>query len=146
MKLLVGIDFSDASDTVLARAKELACAMSASVLLVHAACPEPDFMGLGPGPQSVRDVWAKEFREEHRQIQDMAKDFADIGIHARGVLVQGPTVETIIEEADKQGADMIVLGTHGHSTLRQLLLGSVSEGVLHATNRSVLIVPTRPEG
>lgn len=48
--------------------------------------------------------------------------------------------EIIVNEADKWGADLIVLGTHGRSGLTRLLLGSVAEEVVRKTNVPVHIV------
>ena len=56
---------------------------------------------------------------------------------------QGPTIETIIEEAGRLKVDMIVVGSHGHGAMYQLLVGSVSEGVLHRATCPVLVVPAR---
>jgi nucleotide-binding universal stress UspA family protein len=56
--------------------------------------------------------------------------------------VQGATVETILKEALKLDVDMIVAGSHGRGAMYQLLVGSVSEGVLHKSKCPVIVVPT----
>ncbi|MEW5940915.1 MAG: universal stress protein [Chloroflexota bacterium] len=65
------------------------------------------------------------------------------GLDATALVVQGATVETILNEASKLEADMIVVGSHGHGALYQLLVGSVCEGVLRKAACPVLVVPTR---
>ena len=49
--------------------------------------------------------------------------------------------QAILEVADEEEARVVVLGTRGHSRVRSLLMGSVSSGVLHHSERAVLVVP-----
>lgn len=143
MKLLVGVDLAESTETVVKRAEELAQRLSAAVWLLHVAEPEPDFVGLGVGPQHVRDSLSKEFHQEHVQIQLIADSLRDTGIDTTALLVQGATAETILKEAAKLQVDMIVLGSHGRGQVQQIMLGSVSAGVLHKSDCPVLIVPIR---
>ena len=103
------------------------------------------FVGFEAGPQSVRDARANELRNEHRAFQQQAKEICGKGVDAEAYLIQGPTVDTILEQADHLQADLLVLGSHGHGALYRALLGSVCEGVLRRTNIPVLIVPARLE-
>ena len=64
------------------------------------------------------------------------------GLDVTPMLVQGPTVELLLNEADKLGIDMIIMGSHGHGALYNALVGTVSEGVLHKAKCPVLIVPS----
>ena len=66
----------------------------------------------------------------------------DTGLDATALLVEGAAAELIVEQAAKLDVDMIIVGSHGHGAMRQLLLGSVSEGVLHRSKCPVLVVPT----
>lgn len=143
MKLLVAVDLAESTETVVKKAEELAQRLSAAVWLLHAAEPEPDFVGLGVGPQHVRDNLSKTFHQEHARLQSMSADLRNKGIDATALLVQGATAETILNEAEKLQADIIVLGSHGRSPAQQIILGSVSAGVLHKAGCPVLIVPTR---
>ena len=142
MKLLVGVDLSDFTEKVVKKAEEIATALSAKVWLLHVAEPEPDFVGLEVGPQSTRDSLSKRFHAEHREIQEMAERLRKTDLDTTALLVQGATVETILKEASKLDVDMIVVGSHGRGAMYQLLVGSVSEGVLHKSECPVLVVPT----
>ena len=56
-------------------------------------------------------------------------------------MIQGPTVQALLDEAEKLGTDVIIMGSHGHGVLHQVLMGSVCEGVLHKSTRPVLVIP-----
>ncbi len=139
--ILVPIDFSDVTEAVLARAAELGRALGARLRLLHVAAPEPDFVGFEVGPDSVRHSVAKELREDHRALQAHQDALRAQGLDATALLVPGSGAEKILEEAEQLGADMIVIGSHGHGALHALLVGSVCKGVLHGASCPVLVVP-----
>lgn len=143
MKLLVAVDFSERTERVLQVASELAQRLGASAWVVHVADPDPDFVGYDAGPDVVRDQVAKELRDEHRRLQAYADDMRAAGVDATAMLVRGPTVETLLEMADKQDADLIVAGSHGRSMVGEMLLGSVSQGLIRAARWPVTVVPMK---
>ena len=143
MKLLVCVDLSESTDRIVAKAGEVARALSAKVWLLHVAEPEPAFIGLDVGPQTVRDSLSQEFHKDLRQVQEFAERLRKDGLDATALVVQGATVETILSEASKLEADMIVAGSHGHGAMYQLLVGSICEGVLRKAGCPVLVVPIR---
>ncbi|MFN3168987.1 MAG: universal stress protein [Phycisphaeraceae bacterium] len=140
-KLLAAIDFSDASQRVLDAAVAEAEARGAGLVLVHAASPEPAFIGYEVGPACERDARADHLREEHRKLQAMAEACRAKGVEAKALLVAGHSAEKIIEEADAHDAAMIVLGSHGHGAVYSLIVGSVTSGVLKRSKRPVLVIP-----
>jgi nucleotide-binding universal stress UspA family protein len=139
--ILAAVDFSEISQQVLGRASLLAESLGARLWLIHVAAPEPDFVGYEAGPPGVRDQVAKHLREDDHRLQLIAEGSPERGVDTTALLVQGPTVETILKEAGKLEADLIVLGSHGRGAAPRALLGSTSEGVLHETDVPVLIVP-----
>ncbi len=141
MKLLVAVDFSGPTDLILRVASRLAGSLDASVWLVHVAEPEPDFVGYDAGPEVVRGQVAKELRDEHRKLQALADQMREAGVDAKSMLVQGPTVETLLAMAEKQDADLIVVGSHGRGMVAGMLLGSVSQGLIRAGRCPVTVVP-----
>ncbi len=142
MKILVAVDLSEATAKIVEEAKNMAEALSAKLWLIHAARPEPAFIGYDPGPQSVRDSVAKEFHVEHGKIHDLAESLRQAGLEVTALLVQGESVQAILHEAEKFDVDMIIIGSHGRGLMHQLILGSTSEGVLHKARCPVLVVPT----
>ncbi len=142
MNVLVAIDFSDASDPTLEAVKKFFNGDHHHVHLLHAAEPDPDFVGYDAGPPAVRDQVAAEYHKEHQDLQAMAAGLKAAGVHATSLLVRGPFIETILEEATKLDAQMIVVGSHGHGATYDILVGSISNGVIRKSKLPVLVVPT----
>jgi nucleotide-binding universal stress UspA family protein len=143
MRLLVAIDLSGFTTRVLDAARRTAEATASSVWLLHVAAPEPDFVGYDAGPKVVRDQVAVEYREQHRELQAHADALRGGGIDATALLVQGPTAKTILAEAERLNADLIVMGTHGHGAVFELLVGTISHAVLRESTIPVLLIPVR---
>jgi len=144
VRLLVCVDFSPVTAGVVEQASLLARALGAEVRLLHVGAPDPDFVGYQAGPATVRDGVARALRDEHRALEDLAERLRAAGVDVKPLMVQGPTRDAIVEQARTFRADMIVLGSHGHGALFNLLVGSVAEGVLHAARVPVLVVPSKP--
>ena len=140
-RIIAAVDFSSVSDEVVRHAANLAEAFSAELVLLHVAAPDPDFVGYDAGPRSVREMRAQDLRDEHRGLQETAKQLRGRGLDAEALLIQGPTVDTIAERAEHLGADLVVLGSHGHGAVYRALMGSVSEGVLRRAPCPILVVP-----
>ena len=143
--ILVAVDFSPVSERAVDAAAALAGGVGGKVWLLHVAAPDPDFVGYSVGPTEVRDSIASALRTEHRDLEALAARVAQSGVEVEPLMIQGPTVEAIVHKATDLDADVIVLGSHGHGVLMRALLGSVSEGVLRAAGRPVLIVPTNKD-
>ena len=142
MKLLVCVDLSESTEIIVKKIEETAKALSAKVWLLHNAVPEPDFVEFKVDPQAARESLAKKFHAEHCQIQELANRLRKAGLDTTALLVHGATVETILKEASELDVDMIVVGSHGRGAMYQLLVGSVSEGILHNSRCPILVVPT----
>ncbi|MBX2983899.1 MAG: universal stress protein [Flavobacteriales bacterium] len=139
--ILVPLDLNAETDRVLDRATQIAQAFGAKLWLLHVAAPDPDFVGYEAGPQYIRDVRAETLKEERTKLHRMVAELAASKLEAQPIMVMGPTVETILAEAERLHADLIVMGTHGRRGLAKAFLGSTSDDVLRANRYSVLIVP-----
>lgn len=140
-KIIVAVDFSPLSAAVIRYGVKLASAFSARVVLLHAAAPDPDFVGYEVGPQNVRDARAETLRFEHRELQRLADQLRGQGLNAEAMLVEGPTVDTILSVAATSGADLLVVGSHGHGAVARAFLGSVSTGIVHHSPIPVMVIP-----
>ncbi len=155
-RVLVAIDLKPGTDHLLAEAQRYAKALDAIVDIIHVADPDPDFVGYiksaptaetgGHAPinydQTLRDDRAKEFRLEHQQAQAVADQMRAAGIRVdQALTVQGPTLETILEEARKLGADLLILGSHQHSALYRLWYGDIAIDAAKEAPCALLVVP-----
>lgn len=142
-RMLVPVDFSSTTDAVLDAAATLARSLKSELFLVHVARPEPEFITYEPGPASVRQAVAREITEEHHKLHELDHKLEGQGFKVTSLVIQGYTVEKILQEIDRLNIDLVVMGSHGHGALYHLLLGSVSEGVLRKAKCPVLIVPSK---
>ncbi len=142
MKLLVAVDLSESTQIIVDKVEEINKECPTKVWILHNAEPEPDILEFKVDPLAAREALAKKFHNEHRQIQEIANRLRKAGLDAMAILVHGATVEAILKEASDLDVDMIVVGTHGRGAMYQLLVGSVSEGVLHKSRYPVLVIPT----
>jgi nucleotide-binding universal stress UspA family protein len=101
--------------------------------------PVPTVSGVTPLPPPTPEA-AQGIQES---LGVLAAAVREAGIECQTKSVEGNPGDEIVDYAAKIGADMIVMGSHGRSGVRRLLLGSVAEKVLHRTTCPVLVVPAR---
>lgn len=139
--ILVPIDFSDVTSQVVEIARKFAAAFESRLILLNVAEPEPDFVGFEAGPPTVRLAVARDFKAERKQLDDLKAQCAAYGTEATTLHIQGPIIDKIVHEAGEQQADLIIIGSHGHGALYDLLVGSVTQGVIKAATCPVVVVP-----
>ncbi len=139
--IMVAVDFNDSIGDLMTYAESLAQKFNSKIWVLHVADPEPDFIGYEPGPQYIRDIKAEEYREEHHNLQEICKNFISEDLDSEALLIQGSTVETVLEEAKKLNIDLLIVGTHKHSFLHNLLKESVSMELLKKAEIPMLTVP-----
>lgn len=139
--ILVSVDFDIETTLLIDKAHELAKAFDSKIWIIHIADPDPGFIGYQVGPQYIRDSRAHELREEHRQLQEYAKELTKKNIDAEGLLIQGATIEMIIMESKKLNIDLIITGHHKHNFLYNAFVGSVSRGIIELSKIPILIIP-----
>jgi len=154
-KILVGVDNSPMRQSVFERALSLAKENQASLLLLHVLSSEEEDSPL-PIPihteeldwargseidlEKWREQWQKFKRECLEKLQALATEAKKAGIPVEVKQVAGSTGRKICHLAQTWDADLIVIGNRGHSGLSELLLGNVSNYVLHHAPCSVLTV------
>ena len=131
--ILFPTDFSHASDAALPHAEALAKQQGARLLIVHVEEP-PLAYGGGelyyglPEPSSER-------------ILEMLEDVrpADPAVPFTHRLTMGDPAGEVVRIAGEEGAEMIVLGTHGRTGMARLLMGSVAEAIVRRAPCPVLV-------
>jgi nucleotide-binding universal stress UspA family protein len=133
-RILCPVDFSDTSEKALQLAERLAAASGAEVVVLHAFELPASYDY--PGQTRPVDPALRERLEKLRPVSHEVK--------FHHVLHAGPAGDVISWLAEDQQCDLIVMGTHGRSGLKHLLLGSVAEHVLRHARCPVLVVRNRP--
>jgi nucleotide-binding universal stress UspA family protein len=143
-KILVATDFSPTSDRAVEQAMAMARAFGAELTLLNAwfapMWAMPDGGAIAPEPETIAKLshWSEEQLEKVRQRCVAA------GVRVRARTVEGPPADAIPRVADEEGYDLIVLGTHGRTGVRHLLLGSVAEHVVRVSRTPVMTVHAGP--
>lgn len=139
--IVVAIDFEEDNQKVVDHATELAKNFNAKLWLLHIAAPDPDFVGYDVGPQYIRDFRADELKAEHRTMEEQAKAVEAKGIAAEPILIQGPTVAQILDQVDKLNAELLVMGSHDHGFLYNLLVGNTAVELVKNSRIPLLTIP-----
>lgn len=143
MNILVAVDLSPASEKVVEAARGVAELTGVSLHILHAVETDPDFICPEADPGSLHARFAMEFPLEHSGVEAIANKLLDDGLDASAVLVCGSGVEKTLIEADNLEAGLIVVGTHGHGSVYDVLIGSYSAGIIRKSKLPVLVVPVR---
>jgi universal stress protein A len=139
-KIVVPIDFSDASTRAAPYAAALARRLDASVHLVHVLEPSE----LAGGPLEFYGAPPAEFLDHlyWRKRQQLVA----IGANLEGNIIvtsevrHGTPADSIRQAAIDYGADLVIMSTHGRTGLSHLLLGSVAEQVIRTARCPVLVI------
>jgi len=137
--ILVATDFSDPADRALDYALELAEKLGASVTVMHAYDIRPlDF--LDGALVASADVPGQIVKAARAGLEATVAQRTRATVQVSTLLRAGEPRDQIHAAADEVGADLIVLGTHGHRGISRVLLGSVAEYVVRTATRPVLTV------
>lgn len=138
-RILCPVDFSETSEHALRYAIDLAERLGAEVHLVH-AYQLPTY-ALPDGALLARPDFVKELTVElQKQLDELIQRYSDGGVQLKGKIVEGLAFTEVNRLAEEEQADMIVMGTHGRTGMKHLLLGSVAERVVRTAEVPVLTV------
>ena len=141
-KILCPVDFSDASPAIAKTAREFALKFEADVLVVYVAPSMIQYeifdLPAASLPQLVGDIVSG---AEKTMGDFVSKHFSDV--RATGKVVSGDAAESIVNLAESEKADIIIMATHGRQGLNRLLFGSVAEKVVKTS--PVPVMTLRPD-
>jgi len=137
--LLLAIDFSESSSAVIDVAVEFAKRFSAAIHIVHAFdLPIPL---VTPYEVAIPEAYLDQTRKAAAQkLAAVVKQIAAQDVTVESHLTEAPAAPAIARTAEEVGADLVVMGTHGHTGIKHLVLGSVAERTMRLAPCSVLVV------
>jgi len=137
-KILAPLDFSKSSDKALKYASALAAQFQAALILVHVV--EFSFVGSEFGAVELSQIEGDMRENARKQLEALVQKLVDPRLETKTIIACGrPSIE-IIETATDESADLIVIATHGHSSLAHVILGSTVERVVRHASCPVLVV------
>ncbi|HWP35898.1 MAG TPA: universal stress protein [Thermodesulfobacteriota bacterium] len=139
MKILHPTDFSDGAERARAEAIRLARATGGEVVLLHVLLETPAY-GEGLTAAQVLELQEAQRRWAGERLEAVSAETRAAGVAARGLVRTGDPARETVRAADEEGADLIVMGTHGRSGLGRLLLGSVADRVIRQASCPVVTV------
>ena len=134
-KILFPTDFSPASEEAMQWATSLCRDTGATMLIVHVEEP-PMAYGGGELYYGLEDDTTRE--ELRKNLASVIP--TDATVPCEHMLLIGDPAKAIAEIAERQQADMIVLGTHGRTGITRFLMGSVAEAVVRKAKCPVLTI------
>ena len=134
-KILVTLENSKTDEVILAHVEPLAKLLGAELLLVHVA---DGWAARHRGQLNLAE--SAEMREDRAYLEKVRARFAADGIQAEAILLNGEPADEIVKLADRRGADLIAMSTHGHRFLGDIIFGSTAHKVRHTANIPVLLL------
>ena len=140
-KLVIATDGSAPAKEAVDFGLEIAAEQGADVTFVH-VMPVDEYAVAGRLGGSVPIVHPEPIDDSETALNDAAEAAGTAGIAYTLERISAPTVDGILSIADKQDADLIVVGSRGRGAVGAALLGSVSRDLVHRAKRPVLVVKT----
>lgn len=143
--ILAPIDFSSISEAVIAEAVELASIIDARVVLLAVIQPPAAVADYAPVLQNIAEITAVGERTTARRLAKLRARLEAASIPVETARLVGSPGDQILAEARRRDADYIVMGSHGHTALYDLIVGSTTHAVLKRAPCPVIVIPaSRP--
>jgi universal stress protein A len=140
-RILFATDLSKSSMPGFREAVELAKESMAELLIAYAYQP-PNLIQAQSIAPGIYDEWNQNLRSEiEARLEPLVADAREEGLSARPILLVGTPDEAISEAAAREGADLIIMGSHGRTGISRLVHGSVSSHVIAHAHCPVMTVP-----
>ena len=140
MRVIIGVDDSPFSEDAVDFVRKASWPKETTFLVLSAAGP----MSLGPGealsPETVAAMFDAAERHHREVAQRAATRLRQAGLHVEGRMEIGDPRIMLEDAARRERADLIVVGSHGRSGLKRLLLGSVASHIVTHAPCAVLVV------
>jgi universal stress protein A len=141
--ILAPIDFSTATDAVLTAALELARAVSGRIVLLHVVQPPILTSDYGLALENFQEAIAISEEHSKKRLAEISQRLRSLGASIESEQVSGPPTPEIVSCAQRVRADYIIMGSHGHTAIYDLIVGTTTHGVLRKATCPVVIVPPK---
>ena len=142
--ILAPVDFSPVSDAVVTEAVTLARALRARIVLLSVVQPPVIMSDYGPLMENIVEIVAVGEKATAKRLKKLRDQIATRSLKVETELATGAPVPAITDAAKKLTADYIVMGSHDHIALYDLVVGSTTHGVLKHAQCPVIIIPAHP--
>ncbi len=138
-KILCAVDLSEHSKMVASYATSLAQATGASITVVYTAPSLSQYVGFHVPPNTIENFVGEIVSGAEKSMDAfIAENFP--GVEAKGQILVGYAAEEILNRAEEEKADMVIMGTHGRKGIDRILFGSVAEKVVKNAKQPVLTI------
>jgi nucleotide-binding universal stress UspA family protein len=134
-RILIATDGSDGAGQALNQGFSFAAEVGAQALVVYVRQPPSSLLGAPHYQEAITE----EARHAHGVIADAKLYAGHYDVDVEYEVIEGDTVEAILAFARSRDVDLIVVGTRGLGAVKSLVLGSVSNAILHHADRPVLV-------
>ena len=139
--IVFATDFSPASDPALRKAIEMARKEGAELIVAHVFEAPATMSHSGVADDIIEaDLEDKIRKDVEKQLEPVLAQARAEGIRVRGEILEGHAPKMLAELAEKNGAALLVLGTHGRTGLKKVLIGSIASKVIATAPCPVLTI------
>jgi nucleotide-binding universal stress UspA family protein len=138
-KILFPTDFSDVSRKAVKYIKQLKGAGAQEVIVLH-VIDEKELQVLSRVPDQYLPITAQMEKEVAKEMAAVEEDMTAEGFRVKLTVKTGKPFTEIMNTAAEEKTSIIVLGSHGRSNIREMLMGSVSENVIRHAKVPLLVI------
>ncbi len=139
--ILVPIDLSATTASVCEAAAALAKGLSGKLVFLHVVQPPVITSDYGIAIENLEELVAVSEKTASTQLANFREKYRTDGVVIETVQLTGAPAPLILDQAQHLNVDYIVMGSHGHTPLYDLLVGTTTHGVLKKAKCPVVIVP-----
>lgn len=133
--ILVALENTATDEVILRHIRPLAKALGSRLILMHVA---DGYVARTQEQLNLED--SEEIRKDRAYLASRMEELEREGLKVRTVLALGDPAKQLVSAAEREGADLIAMATHGHKGIEDIVLGSVATAVRHRTEIPVLMV------
>lgn len=143
MKTVVAlIDYSDLTNRIVDQAVQVTKAFQGKLILLHVVPEEPAVVELGlASPTVMQPASERKIENDYNRLLELRDSLANSGVNVLVQQLEQGGAQKVLDQCRELETDLIVIGTHHHSALYNLLVGTFTSDVLKHATCPVMVVP-----